>query len=398
MSSSSDTPTIHNLMGKEPNHANMCYDPHSVQCVIGIDLADGDDGHVHGSTFIPGDRFAMMMGQSDPDTVRLSTVTAEGVVTPFNGSMGAHVHYGERDGADTELPIGTVDRVMHVVPADDGRGRIITTHFPIPPAAKPGENSSHFPPNGLGKISIASSFNTKDESQVSTARSFQRKLRWNHALNKTPEELASSCVKVGTADTARYLIPLDANADACAMSTLIRSNVDKNGAEFCSGNYTPAKRTTVVNARGENCTVMAGRDFQQVFSQLHDNLKPKDPIAKGFTARVKSFEPGTVGLGKQQLQLHVKFDRQTTADVMDCAHTPIIDKMAAMSMLGETPDASFSSQTNPMGPGDPLAHRVFAGGPLPGEDLTIADMGAAASAAQVTPVNAEDSSHIGSAI
>jgi hypothetical protein len=258
-------PTIHNLLHKDPNHANMCYDPHNVQAMITVDLKDGDDGHVCGSTFIPGSRFAQMMGQADPDTVRLQTIQAIGATTTFGKAMGAHFHYGKR--GDNEVPMQTFDRVTHVIPTAEGEGNVITTHFTVPASRKAGESTSHYPAAGLGDVKLVNTFGSKEDHQVGTARAFQRGLRWSHALDKTPEELAATCTKVGSEGTARFLVPVDGAAKSCPMSSLIRSNVERNGADFCGGNYADGKRTVVANNRGEQCTVMASKDFHQVFSQ-----------------------------------------------------------------------------------------------------------------------------------
>lgn len=385
-------PTIHNLLHKDPNHANLCYDPETVSAIVGIKLKDGPDGHVHGSTFIPGERFAKMMGQADPDTVRLKQVTVTGATTTFGAPMGAHIHYGQEDVDDES--ISTFDRVMHVVPSSTGVGDVITTHFTVPAASMDGSQTSHFPPSGLGSIKLANSVGTKEEHQSATARAFQRNLRWGHALNKTPEQLAASCTKVGTDEAARFLVPIDGGPDACAMSTLIRSNVEKNGAAFCGGHYSPDKRTVVANARAEPCTVMAGAHFNQVFSQLDDNLKPKSNIQKGVTWHVKSLQKAKLGPSSaSSVQLHANFDRMTTASVMDSEHAPVIDKMAAMAMLGEKPEPGFTGfASSSASGGDALVNRVFAM-KLSGEDVAVGkrlELPSVAAAATVTEVASGD--------
>lgn len=353
------SPAIHNLLAAADDHSNLCYDPASVSAVIGVDLTDGDDGHVHGSTFIPGARFAQMMGQSDPDTVRLQTVSAVGATTSFGAELGAHLHFGEK--GEGQKALQTFDRVMHVVPDGSGAGNVITTHFTIPAATSAGTATGHFPPHGLGSVKLENPLTTKLEHQIGTARAFQRNLRWQHALNKTPEELAKSCTKVGSGTAARFLVPIDGAQGACPMGTLIRGNVEKNAATFCGGNYAPDRRSTTTNAKGEQCTVMAAKDFQAVFAQLHDNLKPKADVQHGLTLQMRSLEPAQVGQGVPRVQMHAKFDRMTTAHVMDVDHAPVIDKLAAMSMLGETPEPGFATYTTGAGGSkDQLAERVFA--------------------------------------
>lgn len=361
--------TIHNLLGRADDHANMCYDPECVSAVVEINLKDGPDGHVVGSTHIPGERFAKMLGQADPDTVRLKTVSLVGATTAFGGPMGAHVHYGD-PAAGANDPIQTLDRVMHVVPDADNHGDIITTHFTVPMASSDGAATSHFPPGGLGTIKLQNTGGTSEEHQATTTRAFQRSMRWSHAKGKTPEELAATCTKVGTDATARFLVPIDPGSAPCPMSTLIRSNVERNGADFCGGHYSPAKRTVVPNAKAEPCTVMTGAHFNQVFSQLHKNLTPQASVEQGITTQIKSLHPGTVGTSNAKVQLHMNFGRMTTAEVMGTEHAPVIHKEAAMRMLGEdVPAGTTFGSSAPNSEGE-LVRRVFEM-QLPGEDEDV---------------------------
>jgi len=311
------------------------------------------------------------MGQPYSFFIEMATTETKGAVTSFGSPLGAHVQYGT---TESNTPIGTSDRVMHVLPGDRGNSdpaTIISTHFTVPASPGNGKQVGHFPPDGLGKINIKQTFEDKGAAKEASFKALQRRLRWNHAVDKTHEELSSSCTKVGDGETARFLVPIDASTSSCPMSTLIRQNVERNDG-FCGGHYSPKNRTTVTDNKQQVCTVMPAADFQQVFSQLNDNLKSKSPLKDGINFVVKSIKPGRLPDGKSaSVQLHSTFSRNTTASVMDTDHKPILSKVSAAALMGETMGPDDVKIAGPgLGANDPLAARVFSM-KLPGESAKV---------------------------